>query len=104
MIIKFQQGGIAPLVSYEPVTVTGGAAATTSGESSSGSDLTDKDLLELLKDLNGLPSDIASITNNLQNGEDISVLDENYDLINHIHISEPCLNIIKKIIQLTPVE
>lgn len=67
MTIKFQQGGIAPLVSYEPVTVTGGAAATTSGESSSGSDLTDKDLLELLKDLNGLPSDIASITNNLQN-------------------------------------
>lgn len=67
MIIKFQQGGIAPLVSYEPVTVTGGAAATTSGESSSGSDLTDKDLLELLKDLNGLPSDIANITNSLQN-------------------------------------
>lgn len=67
MTIKFQQGGIAPLVSYEPVTVTGGTAATTSEKSSSGSDLTDKDLLELLKDLNGLPSDIASITNNLQN-------------------------------------
>lgn len=67
MIIKFQQGGIAPLVSYEPVTVTGGAAATTSEKSSSGSDLTDKDLLELLKDLNGLPSDIATITNSLQN-------------------------------------
>lgn len=67
MTIKFQQGGIAPLVSYEPVTVTGGAAATTSEESSSGSDLTDKDLLELLKDLNGLPSDIAKITNSLQN-------------------------------------
>lgn len=67
MTIKFQSGGIAPLVSYEPVTVTGGAAATTSEESSSGSDLTDKDLLELLKDLNGLPSDIATITNSLQN-------------------------------------
>ncbi len=67
MIIKFQQGGLAPLVSYEPVTVTGGAAATTSEKSSSGSDLTDKDLLELLKDLNGLPSDIATITNSLQN-------------------------------------
>lgn len=66
MIIKFQQGGLAPLVSYEPVTVTGGAA-TTSEKSSSGSDLTDKDLLELLKDLNGLPSDIATITNSLQN-------------------------------------
>lgn len=67
MIIKFQSGGLAPLVSYEPVTVTGGAAATTSEESSSGSDLTDKDLLELLKDLDGLPSDIAKITNSLQN-------------------------------------
>lgn len=67
MIIKFQQGGLAPLVSYEPVTVTGGAAATTSEKSSSGSDLTDKDLLELLKDLNGLPIDIATITNSLQN-------------------------------------
>lgn len=66
MIIKFQSGGLAPLVSYEPVTVTGGAA-TTSEESSSGSDLTDKDLLELLKDLDGLPSDIAKITNSLQN-------------------------------------
>lgn len=67
MIIKFQSGGLAPLVSYEPVTVTGGAAATTSEKSSSGSDLTDKDLLELLKDLDGLPSDIAKITNSLQN-------------------------------------
>ena len=67
MIIKFQSGGLAPLVSYEPVTVTGGAAATTSEESSSGSDLTDKDLVELLKDLDGLPSDIAKITNSLQN-------------------------------------
>lgn len=67
MTIKFQSGGLAPLVSYEPVTVTGGAAATTSEESSSGSDLTDKDLLELLKDLDGLPSDIAKITNSLQN-------------------------------------
>lgn len=67
MTIKFQQGGLAPLVSYEPVTVTGGTAATTSEKSSSGSDLTDKDLLELLKDLNGLPSDIATITNSLQN-------------------------------------
>ena len=51
MTIKFQSGGLAPLVSYEPVTVTGGAAATTSEESSSGSDLTDKDLLEKIQSL-----------------------------------------------------
>ena len=46
MILKFQQGGSAlpPLVSYQPVTVTGGATAgATSAKSSSskGSDLTD---------------------------------------------------------------
>lgn len=66
MILKFQSGGIAPLVSYEPVTVTGGTATTSSGGSSS-SDLTDEDLLKLLKDLDGLPSDINTLTHSLQN-------------------------------------
>lgn len=66
MILKFQSGGIAPLVSYEPVTVTGGTATTSSGGSSS-SDLTDEDLLKLLKELDGLPSDINTLTNSLQN-------------------------------------
>lgn len=72
MILKFQQGGSAlpPLVSYQPVTVTGGATAgATSAKSSSskGSDLTDKDLLELLGKLNGLPSDVELLTKELQN-------------------------------------
>lgn len=71
MILKFQQGGSAlpPLVSYQPVTVTGGATAgATSAKSSSskGSDLTDKDLLELLGKLNGLPSDVELLTKELQ--------------------------------------
>ena len=72
MILKFQQGGssLPPLVSYQPVTVTGGATsgATAKSESSSkGSDLTDKDLLELLGKLNGLPSDVELLTKELQN-------------------------------------
>ena len=73
MIIKFQQGGAAlpPLVSYQPVTVTGGATAGASTkstkDSSSSSDLTDKDLLEMLEKLDGLPSDMALLTNTLQN-------------------------------------
>ena len=72
MIIKFQQGGAAlpPLVSYQPVTVTGGAtsgAATQSSKKASGSDLTDKDLLKMLEKLDGLPSDMAVLTKTLQN-------------------------------------
>jgi len=72
MILKFQQGGaLPPLVSYQPVTVTGGATAgaTTknTNEGSSSSDLTDKDLLEMLEKLDGLPSDMALLTSTLQN-------------------------------------
>lgn len=72
MILKFQQGGysIPPLVSYQPVTVTGGAqsgvSSGTSKESFS-SDLTDKDLLKMLGDLDGLPSDMGVLISNLQN-------------------------------------
>lgn len=67
MILKFQQGGLAPLLSYEPVIVSGGSTAAASQQSSgSGSDLTDKDLLEMLEKLDGLPSDMAILTKNLQ--------------------------------------
>jgi hypothetical protein len=51
MIIKFQQGGLAPLLSFDPVVISGGttsAATTDTGSSKKGSDLTDKDLLEML--------------------------------------------------------
>ena len=70
MIFKFQQGGsaIPPLVSYQPVMVTGepGAVSTTSSADSSksegGSDLTDKDLLKMLEKLDGLPNDMQALT------------------------------------------
>lgn len=70
--MKFQQGGNAlpPLVSYTPVTVTGGASAgaqTASSTNQETTDLTDKDLLKMLEKLDGLPSDMAVLTETLQN-------------------------------------
>ncbi len=70
MIIKFQQGGNAlpPLVSYQPVTVTGGATAIEDSKTSKkAQDLTDKDLLKMLDKLNGLPSDTSVLIQELQN-------------------------------------
>lgn len=75
MIFKFQQGGsaIPPLVSYQPIMITNsGASGTTSTVGSSksseeSSDLTDKDLLKMLKDLDGLPNDMQALTKALQN-------------------------------------
>lgn len=70
MILKFQQGGLAPLVSYEPVTVAG--PASTSATSSSGStsqDLTSKDLYKMIDKLDGLPSDMGLIFQKLRNFE-----------------------------------
>ena len=66
------QGGtwIPPLVSYQPVTVTGGgrqAAATAAANTEESSDLTDKDLLKMMEKLEGLPNDMALLTNTLQN-------------------------------------
>lgn len=52
MILKLQQGGNAlpPLVSYQPVTVTGRATAEPTAESNGEvSDLTDKDLLDMME-------------------------------------------------------
>lgn len=75
MIFKFQQGGstIPPLVSYQPIMITNDGAsgtASTVGSSKSSeesSDLTDKDLLKMLKDLDGLPNDMQALTKVLQN-------------------------------------
>lgn len=70
MIFKFQQGGgaLPPLVSYTPVTVSRGQSAPIENSKKEGnSDLTDKDLLEMLKGLDGLPSDMEVITEALQN-------------------------------------
>lgn len=72
MIFKFQQGGsaIPPLVSYEPVMVTDSGTSeidTTKESPKESSDLTDKDFLKMLKDLDGLPNDMQVLTETLQN-------------------------------------
>ena len=72
MIFKFQQGGsaIPPLVSYEPAMVTDDGTSeidTTKESPKESSDLTDKDLLKMLKDLDGLPNDMQALTKVLQN-------------------------------------
>lgn len=69
MILKFQQGGrsIPPYAVYQPLTqpepVNEKAAKQ---QEKQGSDLTDKDLLEMLQKLDGLPSDMAVLTEVLQ--------------------------------------
>lgn len=70
MIFKFQQGGaLPPLVSYTPVVVQGptSTAVESTKKDSESSDLTDKDLLKMLDSLDGLPSDMAVLTKQLQN-------------------------------------
>ena len=64
MIFKYQFGGVAPLVDYTPLTTPQKAAAK-SGSSSS--DLSTKDLLELLEKVNGLPSDMNKIIKSFGN-------------------------------------
>lgn len=77
MILKYQQGGSAvpPLVSYQPVTVTGGRQETPVENDQENANLTDKDLLTMLEKLDGLPSDMAVLTQTLQN----FYIDQQYD-------------------------
>lgn len=78
LIPTYQQGGAysLPFAVYQPVVTASqsghakaaaASTAATSSSSSSSKDLTDKDLLESLKSLDGLPSDMAVITAQLQN-------------------------------------
>ena len=95
MIIKFQQGGasLPPLVSYQPVMVQGQQAAESSGSSeSSKEDLTDKDLLSMLKDLKGLPSDTQLLLNSLQN----FYIDQQYGAINTSNIASRYLQVLSQ--------
>lgn len=71
-ISKFQQGGayVPPYAVYQPLPGTSRSTGPTSASESSSKnskDLTDKDLLQMLEKLDGLPSDMAVITAQLQN-------------------------------------
>ena len=72
MILKLQQGGYAvpPLVSYQPVIISGQQETPTTSSSKSSStdnDLTDKDMLKMLEKLDGLPSDMSVLEKSLRN-------------------------------------
>lgn len=99
MILKFQQGGasLAPLVSYTPVVYGGtqgstGAQTTSTTSSKRGSDLTDKDLLEMLKGLDGLPSDMTVLTQALQN----FYIDQQYGAINTSNIASKYISVLNQ--------
>lgn len=97
MILRLQQGGNAlpPLVSYQPVTVTGRATTepTTSESNREVSDLTDKDLLDMMEKLNGLPSDIELLTNSLQN----FYIDQQFDFPNTSNIASKYMQILSQL-------
>lgn len=70
MIFKIQQGGrsIPPYAVYQPtVQPEKVKSAQAAKQETKGNDLTDKDLLEMLQKLDGLPSDMAVLTQTLQN-------------------------------------
>ena len=71
---KYQAGGGLPFVGFTPVFATSetGAPKTTAETKSKKEDkddLTSKDVLQLLKDMDGLPSDMALIVDSLKNFE-----------------------------------
>lgn len=70
MILKYQQGGAAipPLVNYDPVMIQPAQEASTVAETKKEEKgLADKDILGLLKNLDGLPNDVQIATQLLQN-------------------------------------
>jgi hypothetical protein len=70
---KYQAGGGLPFVGFTPVFATSerGATATSASKTKEDKedkdDLTTKDILTLLKDMDGLPSDMQLIVSSLQN-------------------------------------
>lgn len=67
---KYQAGGGLPFVGFTPVFATsekGAPKAAKEEKTKSDEDLTTKDILTLLKDMDGLPSDMALIVDSLRN-------------------------------------
>ena len=67
---KYQAGGSAPLIRFSPVFATSERDVPQQQikkKESEGEDLTSKDVLELLKNMKGLPADIQVIMQSLQN-------------------------------------
>ena len=99
MIFTLQQGGgiAPPLVNYQPIMITGrptevSQASTETKEEQNG-DLTDKDILKMLDQLNGLPSDIDSLTSQLQS----FFIDKQYLPINTSSLASRYLTVLQQL-------
>jgi hypothetical protein len=68
---KYQAGGGLPFVNFTPIFATSetGTPKETKETKDTTDDLTTKDVLQLLKDMDGLPSDMQIIVNSLSNFE-----------------------------------
>ena len=67
---KYQAGGGLPFVNFSPVFATdetGAPAVETTKKDDKKDDLTSKDVLQLLKDMDGLPADMQVIVSSLKN-------------------------------------
>lgn len=65
---KYQAGGGLPFVGYSPIFASSETGVPKETEDlKKNNDLTSKDILELLKDMDGLPSDMQLIVHELQN-------------------------------------
>ena len=94
---KYQAGGNLPFVSFTPTFATSeSGAGSISASSSNDDDLTTKDILELLKDMDGLPSDMNAIISDLKNFTMRSDLDP-LGLSSSSNIASQYMKIINKI-------
>lgn len=64
---KYQTGGGLPFVSHTPIFATSETGVPKTTKSEDSNDLTTKDILELLKDMDGLPADMQLIIQSLKN-------------------------------------
>ena len=95
---KYQAGGGLPFVGFTPVFATSepGTPKVADTKKSKEADLTTKDILELLKDMDGLPVDESLIVSALQNFH-MSKQDDPLGIMSSSDLASQYLNIIHKI-------
>ena len=95
---KYQAGGGLPFVNFAPVFASSekGAPAVAAATKASDEDLTSKDILELLKDMDGLPSDMQIIVSSLKNFELSDQMDP-LGLLSSSNIASRYISLINKI-------
>ena len=96
---KYQAGGGLPFVGFSPIFATsekGDSTTSSKTTKEDKEDLTTKDILELLKDIDGLPSDIDAIQQSLSNFMLADVMDP-LKLDSSSSIASRYMNLISKI-------